>query len=132
MKNKKVINETNRNIPVLILKGGDFADRTSARPCVISRCELRLKSEEMITECEKSFIQFEEILRRRLDSEIKYEWANVYRAGLVVTFDVNWYDRRFFEERKDAYKVGPHPFAFQRFGAVAEDFEIHHESVDDG
>lgn len=114
---------------VLIVSGNDYGKRNSISPIVISKCKFELKSPEFIGACEKAFIQFERILRDRPDEEIKYEWANVYRNNLMVTFDVFWYDKRFFENRKEAYRVGPHAFAFQRFGAVVDDFQIVHYIV---
>ena len=118
------MNEEGRKLIVL---GNDYGRRHFAKPVVVSRCAFDLKSSEHIDACEKAFIQFERILRERTDDEVKYEWANVYRCGLTVTFDVHWYDYKFFENRKNAYRVGPHAFAFQRFGAVADDFKIVHE-----
>lgn len=111
----------------LVVAGADYATRKSIAPVAVSHCKFELKHPRQISPCEKAFVQFERILRQRPDAEVKYEWANVFRQGLTVTFDVNWYDMRFFEDRKNAYLVGPHAFAFQRFGAVAEDFEIIHE-----
>ena len=116
-----------RGTPIHIASGGDFSKRTNATPVVISRCTLRLRSDAHISECEKALIQFERILRQRSDDEIAYEWANVCRDGLVISFDIYWYNERFFLERKEAYRTGAHPFVFQRFGAVADDFCITHE-----
>lgn len=111
----------------LVVRGGDFRARTGARVVALSHCSLRLQSELCVEPCERAFVQFEGILRERADPEIKYEWENVYRDGLNITFTVNWYDSHFFQDRKNAYRVGPHAFVFQRFGAVAGDFEIRHQ-----
>jgi hypothetical protein len=92
----------------------------------VTKCNLKLRSIKFIAACETAFVEFEQILRERPDSEIKYEWGNVYRRDLLVTFDVNWYDIEFFQDRKNAYRVGPHAFVFQRFGAVADDFVLRH------
>jgi hypothetical protein len=113
----------------LIVRGGDFRRRTGASIVVVTRCILQLRSTTFVDPCEKAFIQFEKILRDRKDHEIKYEWENIYRQGIRVTFNVNWYDQIFFEDRKNAYLVGPHAFAFQRFGAVADDFKVRHQVV---
>lgn len=110
----------------LVVAGGDFRLRTGAKLVAVSKCSLKLRSIEFIEACETAFIEFEEILREREDSEIKYEWENIYRRSLLVTFDVNWYDIEFFRDRKNAYRVGPHAFVFQRFGAVADDFLLRH------
>jgi hypothetical protein len=111
----------------LIVSGYDFGTRNSRKPVVVSKCSFVLKSTDYIPACEEALIQFERILRERPDNEIKYEWANVCRCHLTITFDVYWYDKEFFEKRKNAYRVGPHAFAFQRFGATADDFLIVHE-----
>jgi hypothetical protein len=113
----------------LIVLGADFALRTGARPVVVSHCTLKLRSREHIPACEEALIQFEGMLRRRPDGEIEYEWANVYRRGLTVTFEVRWYSLDFFRERKDAYRFGPHPFVFHRFGAIPDDLHIVHRTT---
>jgi hypothetical protein len=114
---------------ILIVAGGDYAARTGRQPTVISRCKFTLRGAEYIDACHVAFVQFERILRKRDDAEIRYEWSNVCRTGLVVEFDINWYDLWFFEQRRNAYRVGPHPFAFGRFGATPDDFELKHEYI---
>ena len=118
--------EASRN---LIVRGGDFRHRTSAELVAVSKCSFDLRSLKFVEPCERAFVEFEEILRSRPDSEIKYEWENVYRHGLRVTFDVNWYDLEFFEDRRMAYRVGPHPLALQRFGAVPDDLAVRHRII---
>ena len=112
---------------ILIIKGGDFRARTGASLVAISKCSLNLRSENFIEKCEQAFVEFEEILSQRNDDDIKYEWEDVYRKGLLITFNVNWYNLEFFYDRKNAYKYGPHAFAFQRFGATAKDFKLRHK-----
>jgi len=111
---------------VMIVRGGEFRRRTGAELVAVTKCTLQLRAARYIEPCERAFVQFEEILRERADDEIKYEWENVYREGLKVAFNVNWYELDFFEDRKGAYRVGPHPLAFQRFGSVPEDFRLRH------
>lgn len=113
----------------LIVRGGDFRARTSARVVAVSRCDFTLRARKYIEPCERAFVEFEEILRSRDDRDIKYEWENVVREGLHVTFDVNWFDLEFFQDRKLAYRVGPHPLALQRFGAVPDDLVVRHRRV---
>lgn len=72
-------------------------------------------------------LQFQEVLQRRADAEIFYEWANAKSTGLTVTFDIYWYDLRYFEKRKNAFRVGAHPLVFQRFGLRPQDFLVRHE-----
>jgi hypothetical protein len=114
---------------ILIVDGGDFAKRLNVKPQVITHCTFELKSYEYVGECDRLLIQFEQILRRRPDDEIFYEWASVTRSGLVVTLKLNWYDRSLFEDRKEAYRFGAHPFAFQRLGISADDLVLKHEFV---
>jgi hypothetical protein len=111
---------------VLIEAGGHFRKRTASRIVAISKCSLLLRAERFVVPCEEALVQFERILRRRHDKEVMYEWANIRRCGLRVTFEVNWYDLQFFHARKAAYRVGPHALAFQRFGATHDDFRIVH------
>jgi hypothetical protein len=126
MGNRRSQDET---VGKLIVLGADFAIRTGAKPVVVSHCTLKLRSSECIAACEEALIQFEGMLRRRPDGEIEYEWANVYRRGLTVTFEVRWYSLDFFRERKDAYRFGPHPFVFRRFGATPDDFHLVHRTT---
>lgn len=112
--------------PQLVCKGYDFGLRNGIEPLAISKCEITLRSSELADECEKALLQFERILRKRPEEGIKYEWANICRSGVSFSFDIYWYDLRFFEQRKVAYRVGPHALAFQRFGATPDDFNVTH------
>ncbi len=111
----------------LIVQGGAFRRRTGARIVAVTKATFVLKNKKYIEPCERAFIEFEEVLRERPDSEVKYEWEHIYRSELRLTFDLNWYDLEFFHDRKNAYRVGPHAFAFQRFGADADDFILKHK-----
>lgn len=112
----------------LLFLGGEFGRRTCKNVVAISTCRLRLRSASQIAECEGALLQFADILSRRANHEVLYEWSNVRRKGLIVDFDILWYDLEFFEARKDAYKVGPHRLAFLRFGANVDDLTVHHKT----
>lgn len=123
-KNKRDLSRA--KMKVLFL-GGEFGRRTSTEAVAISKCTLRLRDVSQITECERALIQFAGILSRRAEHETLYEWSNVRRKGLMVEFDILWYDLLFFEARKDAYRVGPHRLAFLRFGATVDDLVVQHK-----
>ena len=108
------------------LPAADFHRRTQTKPIAVSKCEFCIPSVSFLSELKAALVQFEEILRRRDDSEIKYEWADIMLNDLTVTFSINWYDAVFFEERKEAYLVGAHPFVFQRFGVQPSQITISH------
>jgi len=113
----------------LIERGGSFGARTRTNPVAISRCSVEVADHEAAERCVTALIQFERYLRKRPDDATFYEWANIRRRGNRFDFDIYWYDRRFFEERKEAYKVGAHALAFQRFGTTPSDFSVQHQSV---
>lgn len=113
----------------LIERGGSFGERTRTNPVAISRCSVEVADDEAAERCVTALIQFERYLRKRPDDAKFYEWANIRRKGHRFDFDIYWYDRRFFEERKEAYKVGAHALAFQRFGTTPSDFSVRHQSV---
>ena len=106
--------------------GGHFARRTGAVPVIVSHCFLRLGTDADVERCRKALIEFDRVLRRRPDSDVRYEWANVKLSNRRLSMDIYWYNSDFFERRKAAYRVGAHPLAFQRFGAGVDEFEIEH------
>lgn len=108
------------------LPAADFHRRTQTKPVAVSRCEFLIPKASFLPELKSAIVQFEEILRRRDDAAIKYEWADIRVNNLRVTFFINWYDTPFFEERKEAYLVGAHPFVFQRFGVQPRQIKISH------
>lgn len=108
------------------LPAADFYRRTQTKPVAISKCKFLIPKASFLPELKSALVQFEEVLRRRDDREIKYEWADIRLNNLTVTFYINWYDAVFFEERKKAYLVGAHPFVFQRFGVQPRQIKISH------
>ncbi|EON69801.1 hypothetical protein W97_09064 [Coniosporium apollinis CBS 100218] len=62
----------------------------------------------------------------RPEQLILWDWGKSFREGMAISFGVNWYDRNFFERRRDAFTEPKHAAYYRRFGAVPEDFDIKH------
>lgn len=106
--------------------GARTGRRLNWLPRVVSRYSVTLPSEKLVEPCVAAIQQFLEILDRRPDDATRYEWANIRLEGLELSLDVHWYDLDFYERRKNAFRFGPHPLAFQRFGVTPDDFRVRH------
>ncbi len=68
-------------------------------------------------------------MSKRPDGRRFYDWQRAHQEGLTIHFGVAWYDRAFFEERKDAFKSQTHSAIFSQFNASADQFTVAHHIV---
>ena len=61
-----------------------------------------------------------------------WEWAPVKYKGLTVRFNVEWYERSFFEARRTAFQDPDHIAMYTQFGATLEDVTVEHVWVNEG
>lgn len=110
----------------LFYPGAYFGKLRKIEPLAVSCAKFSIKSTEDIAALTMAIEQFEQILNRRMPEEVKYEWANIEVNEFSVQMEIYWYDLDFFNDRKEAYLVGAHPFVFQRFGVLVKDVTILH------
>lgn len=111
---------------VWYLPAGHLTRLTGIAPVAISSCSFRLHSHSDVEACKAALAQFDEILSRRPAAKVQYEWLDVSIKGLNVNLTIYWYDLQFFEDRKSAYRFGPHALVFQRFSVVPDELNVQH------
>ena len=107
-----------------ILPGDQRPDKTIVAR---TKCEITFDDEQNLLTCVQALKESDEQMKQRPDSQVLYNWDKVFREGMSIIFGVVWYDRDFFEKRKDAYTSGQHASIFDRFDVKAENFKIEHE-----
>ncbi|MEJ7732078.1 MAG: hypothetical protein WKG00_23065 [Polyangiaceae bacterium] len=79
--------------------------------------------------CIDALIQSDIELRKRPDSYKLWEWDVTHVVGNTVFFGVSWYDRSFFDSRKNAFLNTAHQGYYAAFGATAGNFTVRHALV---
>jgi hypothetical protein len=71
---------------------------------------------------------FSAVLRTRKDEDVHYGWDNIYfsKISRTVVFDIIWYDKDFYEKRKNAYKSKLHERVLERFSLKPTDIRVEH------
>lgn len=59
-----------------------------------------------------------------MGSSIAWAWAATMREGMTIRFAVAWYDKAFFEKRRDAFRDKSHLSYFRMFGKSTSDMQI--------
>jgi hypothetical protein len=101
------------------------ADELVAR----TRCEIVFDNENDLQSCVDALRESDEELKRRPDSLKLWSWEITYREGMTIHFGVNWYDRAFFEQRKEAFRTDRHAAIFKKFNATPDRFKVVHEVI---
>lgn len=120
------ISEVRRPERVLLLEPKEM-DRGGRKPIARTTCEITFSSEENLLRCVRALKESDEVLQKRPDEMKLWEWNKTYREGMKIVFGVAWYDKAFFESRKDAFKDSTHIERYREFGATVNDFVVEHE-----
>ena len=115
---------------VMILSGTEHPD-ASRRPYAITKVEISFDNEHDLRQCVRLLRWSDDRLRARPEQLIMWNWAETFREGMNISFGVDWYDRKFFETRKDAFKEPEHAIYYAAFGAKSDDFKMSHEILGD-
>lgn len=96
-----------------------------------SQVEVQLHSKKDLDVC---IAHLKESDRRfELNSRNPWDWSIASYKGNTVRFGVEWYDKDFFEERKEAYLNPKHTVMYSHFGATVNDFTVvHYLTKEDG
>jgi hypothetical protein len=94
----------------------------------VTRVQIELKDEAALQRCVHELEESDRRLRE-LSGGNPWDWQKVMLKGLVVRFGVAWYDRAFFQARKNAWSSPQHLELYKRFGASADNFRVEHEIV---
>jgi len=61
-----------------------------------------------------------------LKGDSMYVWELVTVTGNTIMFGVSWYDKEYFDAKRDAFTSKEHSRIFEQFGATADDFFVQH------
>ncbi|WP_182045233.1 hypothetical protein [Curtobacterium sp. ME26] len=114
----------------LVSLAGDVPERVRGRRAVAhSDVTITLDSEDAVQRCLDQLAESDE---RLAASAANYDWkvAIVTRrdgiAGGQVRFGVAWYDRSFYEAKRDVYLGEDHVRMFAGMGSDVADVEVSH------
>lgn len=109
----------------MILAGTEAGE--GRRPYAQTEVVIHFDDESKLRTCVRMLRWSDERLRlQHLDKLLDWEWNKTFREGMTIFFGVNWYDRAFFEQRKDAFKEPTHASYYAVFGATPESLEMKH------
>ncbi len=96
------------------------------KPVAETECEITFADEESLQKCVAALRESDEELKKRPDAMKLWEWDKTYRLGMKIIFGVIWYDKDFFDSRRDAYRSSSHVGYYKKFGASPDDFKVTH------
>jgi hypothetical protein len=111
---------------VRILLGTESPERKGHVPYARTNARITFDNEAALRECVRLLRWSDERLRALPDQRILWDWSVTFRDGMTISFGVNWYDREFFEKRKDAFTEPKHAAYYMKFGAKPGDLNIKH------
>ena len=112
---------------VMILPGTESPGRKNRQPYARTKVRILFDNEKDLRNCVRLLRWSDERLRARLDQLLLWEWERSFRDKMEISFAVSWFDRAFFEARKNAFAEPQHQSYYGQFGAKAEDFKIEHQ-----
>ncbi|KAJ5819488.1 hypothetical protein N7474_005079 [Penicillium riverlandense] len=118
--------ERGKTQKVRILIGSENPQHKCQIPYARTKAWITFDKEEALRECVRLLRWSDERLRSLVAEGPKWAWEKTFREGMTISFGVNWYDRNFFEQRRDAFTEPKHAAYYRRFGADPEDFHITH------
>lgn len=98
-------------------------------PYAITRISVSFDNERDLQNCVRMLRWSGERLRLRPDQMILWTWAQSFREGMTLSFSVRWYNREFFERRREAFRDPAHVGYYAMFGATVDRLKLEHEIV---
>lgn len=112
---------------VMILAGTESPDNRTRKPYAVTKVEIKFDNEHDLRTCVRLLRWSDDRLRARPEQLLRWEWERSFREDMSIYFGVSWYDKEFFELRKDAFTEPQHANYYAYFGAKPKDFKIRHE-----
>lgn len=112
----------------LLLFGTEDGRALSKMTVKLSAVSFMVPTAKDFDACIETLRQFAVVLRGREANDVRYGWDKVFvnRKRRLVTFKILWYDRAFFEARKQAYKSKMHSDVLRRFNVSVDDLNVTH------
>jgi len=112
--------------PQRILEGASKRLFGDTKPYAQTFVELTFDNEQDLRRCVRLLRWSDERLLA-MGSVIAWSWDATVREGMTIRFRVAWYDKEFFQERKDSFRDKNHLSYFRMFGKSTSDMQIYTE-----
>ncbi|WP_343703593.1 hypothetical protein [Chitinophaga sp.] len=96
----------------------------------VTEVEIKLTDENSLNICIRELEESDRRIRERSGGG-GWDWRKVLVKDFDVRFGVAWYDRGFFESRKEAWANPEHAKIYEKFGAGIENFKVNHQLVEE-
>jgi hypothetical protein len=112
---------------VMILSGTEGPYAGKRAPYAVTKVRIDFDNERDLRTCVRLLRWSDDRLRARPELLLAWEWERTFREGMRIEFGVAWYDRTFFEKRKDAFAEPGHLQYYAHFGATPDRLKMTHE-----
>lgn len=109
-----------------ILDGASDKKFGKRKPHATTSVKIEFEKESDLRRCVR-LLRWSDDRLLSMGSSIAWAWAATVREGMTIKFSVNWYEKEFFEERKDAFRDSNHLSYFKMFGKGISDMDIYTE-----
>ncbi|MFD7578941.1 hypothetical protein [Kitasatospora sp. NPDC059817] len=121
-------------VRVLTGEDADAARRADKTPIAKSDCTYYCPDAATAERCIQSLRESDERLRNRPEELMLWDWQCTYfeaepgnpNGGGTVLLGVAWYDRAFFDDRRDAWFGAMHQRIYKDLGIPLEDITVTH------
>lgn len=96
------------------------------KPYAVTSVSVDFENESDLRRCVRLLRWSDERLLA-MGSTIAWAWEATVRDGMTIRFAVNWYDKTFFEDRKESFRDKNHLSYFKMFGKNTSDMKIYTE-----
>lgn len=110
----------------IVMYGEETRRPKSLERVAITRAEVTLSSNEHLKKLIEVLKASDERLAEIPDNSIMYDWQIVRSRNLTIRFGVAWYDREYYRQKQNVWKLDMHDRMFADFGVAASDFRIEH------
>lgn len=106
-----------------ILSGASNKVFGDKKPYAVTHVKVDFDNEADLRKCVR-LLRWSDDRLLKIGSTINWSWDRSFREGMTIEFAVNWYDKEFFEKRKDSFADKNHLSYFNMFGKAASDLHI--------
>lgn len=109
---------------IVVSAGQEIPNLGKRRAVATSKVAISFNDESNLKACVAALQASDVALALKGDS--MYVWELVTVTGNTVMFGVSWYDKSYFDSKRDAFTSKEHSKLFMKFGASADDFFVQH------
>jgi hypothetical protein len=120
---------------VIVGEDDDAARRGDKTVIAFSDCEYFCPDGETLVKCVEHIKASDERLRSRPEEQMLWDWRSTWMTltdpddlskGGTIFLGVSWYDREFFDDRRDAWFGAMHQRIYKAIGVPLEQVSVKH------